>query len=285
MAPFLPPEIRQLIFQYCPTISTAANLAQTSKDFHASWITDYQKTCTNILQNTLEGHQDALALAKAQIKSKAAAAPAPSNSAEEQHHLEFKSATVHILANAKKVEKAYTLFPKAVRKYWHDQHPMFYKNSDPPEVSLTPTERARFVKTYYSIWLLRTPGYLNTAFHHREKSTIMLVVYWLSSFMARDLRGNEGSQPQPLFEDLWSVLLLPGATPSEPQPIIVDVFEFRNKLASFRPWWVLYDYMRPRQEVKILRDDYRWLLDEANYIQAVLDHFASVRTGSLGTVP
>ncbi|KAI4235044.1 MAG: hypothetical protein LQ349_003422 [Xanthoria aureola] len=146
----LPPEICLHIFEFCPSVPTAARLAQVSKPFNNTWMSYKKSVCLHILERTVECYQDARRLVTQDID-----APDMTHDVLQQS---LERYTRTILANAKVIEDGYETIIHdlsafgPLRECEYDFGDGAHPNPKVGgQVKFSPVERQRLFSAWYKI--------------------------------------------------------------------------------------------------------------------------------------
>ncbi|KAL8876245.1 MAG: hypothetical protein Q9198_005526 [Flavoplaca austrocitrina] len=140
----IPSEIRFRVFEFCPDVPTAANLAQISKPFNDTWMSYKKPICLGILEKSVECYEHARNLVTLDLLGGSLTKELLENSLE--------SFTTCILYNAKKLKLTYDTIvrdPSYFGRIYRNGNAAFQVVDG--KVCLSSDERRRLVSIWYKI--------------------------------------------------------------------------------------------------------------------------------------
>ena len=262
----LPPEIRLHIFEFCPSVPTAARLAQVSKPFNNTWMSYKKSVCLHILERTIECYQDAKILATQNRYAHRMISEVL------QQFLEHYTPT--ILANAKTAEHMYekiihdpSLF-QPLRKY--DYYSIHIVRQVDGVLILSPAEGQRFVSAWYKISTIAVMlqrqsdrdylAYLSKSTNNQDVFLMLEVTRIIcEKTTSKDMRQKLG-----MDEMLVQQLHLPS-----------EVLHFTPNPHEY-PWEAAMVYLQRNASVRVKEAGLRYLPGETWNLRVLLDDYQHV---------
>ncbi|KAL8774464.1 MAG: hypothetical protein Q9209_000837 [Squamulea sp. 1 TL-2023] len=234
----IPAEIRLYILERCADVSTAANLAQSSKSFHTTWQCFGVRIAEKILMRTIGCYDDARSLVEKQ---------------NPEGELGLPAYVSRILTNAKTVEKQFEEFKAQIKLIVNDpynteedNYPCDWPMMDTGEPFVSSTEHTRFIHAHY---LIQTLYVIIQRFDDPKPELISLIIKpYLDILTARDMYiiHQVSALAHIWCHDLsWRIL--------EIISFVSDLRGFEERFSSSSLEWSL--------GLQVLRDDYQYLFD------------------------
>lgn len=151
----LPPELILLIFESVSSLTEVANLIRTAQSFRHVWQLNASSICYKFFPQAIDCFSEAEQLVDAQDEVETQQQQEQQQQQSQQHHQRALRRTKTILSNAHHVSLVCDfyeteLIPEVVlNRYVKREHPCHY---------LTSTERTRFTRSYYRLWIFTIIG-------------------------------------------------------------------------------------------------------------------------------